>query len=219
MNGKSVGIFDNFTLKIIAITTMLIDHIGCILFPDVIIFRAIGRIAFPIFCFLIVEGFFHTRNTWNYLIRLFVFAIVSEIPFDLAFHGTLFYWQSQNVFFTLALGLCALFCLEELNNRRVFAIPFSLIIAIAYFSNCDYGAGGVLLICVFYLTKENKIIQCLLIALLLYLCFGTFELYGLIALIPILLYNGKRGPSIKMFFYWFYPIHLLALYLITAYLI
>ena len=104
MDRKQQGLFNNFTLKMIAIISMLTDHVGCILFPDELIFRAIGRIAFPIFCFLVVEGFFHTRNTWNYLMRLCIFAILSEIPFDLAFFGKVFYLQKQNVFMTLALG-------------------------------------------------------------------------------------------------------------------
>lgn len=219
MSNNHFGFLDNFTLKILAISTMLIDHIGFVFFPDMLIFRAIGRISFPIFCFLIVEGFYHTRNTWNYLIRLLVFALLSELPFDLAFYGVLFDWQHQNVFITLSLGLLALFCLEEMNNRRIYAIPFTLILLIAYVCNCDYGIGGVLLICVFYLTRNNQIIQCILVTLLLYLFYGTLELYGICALIPIFLYNGKRGPSIKMFFYWFYPLHLLAIYFISTFLL
>ena len=218
MDNKSFGFLNNFTLKMIAVITMLIDHIGYVLFPNMLIFRAIGRIAFPIFCFLIVEGFFHTRNHANYLIRLSVFALISEIPFDLAFHKTLFYWDAQNVFITLALGLFAIFCLEEWNNKRIFFIPLALIACIAYFSRCDYGLGGVLLICIFYLTRHSAWMRLFLVALVLYVFFGSFELYGLIAMIPITLYNGKRGPSAKMFFSWFYPVHLLILYGITVYL-
>ncbi len=218
MEDNHIGIFNNFTLKIIAILTMLIDHIGYTLFPQIEGFRAIGRISFPIFCFLIVEGFYHTRSTWNYLIRLILFAFLSEIPFDLALHGSMFNWEYQNVFFTLALGLCAIFCLEEMNTRRIFAIPLAFILVIAYLCHFDYGAGGVLLICMFYITKENKLIQCILCTLLLYVFYGTFELYGAFALVPILLYNGKRGPNPKMIFYWFYPLHLLVLYGIIYFL-
>lgn len=215
METKQQGLFNNFTLKMIAIISMLIDHVGYVLFPNELIFRAIGRIAFPIFCFLVVEAFFHTRSTWNYLMRLCVFAILSEIPFDLTFFGEFYHPEKQNVFITLALGLCAIFCLEEMTSRRVFVIPFAVILALAYFCNCDYGAGGVLLICMFYKTKDNKMIQCLLCTLILYLFYGAFELYGLIAMIPILLYNGNRGPALKMIFYWFYPVHLLLLYFIA----
>lgn len=219
MEEKNFGLFNNFTLKIIAILTMLIDHVGYVLFPSTLQFRLVGRIAFPIFCFLIVEGFFHTRSTWNYLIRLSLFAILSEIPFDLAFRGCFFDWQYQNVFITLAFGLCALFCLEEMNTRKIFIIPLAIIILLAELSHCDYGAGGVLLICIFYLTRNNKIMQVILCALVMYLCYGQLELYGLFAFIPIFLYNGKRGPSAKIIFYWFYPIHLLVLFGISYYLL
>lgn len=216
MEHKSSGIINNFTLKMIAIVTMIIDHVGYIFVPPYTayheVFRAIGRISFPIFCFLIVEGFFHTRSHVNYLIRLSVFALLSEIPFDLAFYRTLFYWDSQNVFITLALGLFAIFCLEELNNRRIFIIPLLLSGCAAYFLRCDYGIGGVILICMFYLTRHNPYIRIFLTAIILYLCYGAFELYALIALIPILAYNGKRGPHAKMIFYWIYPLHLLILY-------
>lgn len=218
MEEKHFKIFNNFTLKMIAIICMVIDHVGYIFFPSVQAFRAIGRIAFPIFCFLIVEGFYHTRNHLNYLIRLMIFAVLSEIPFDLAFHGALFDWQYQNVFITLALGLLAIFCLEETNAHRRFVIPLILIWIIAYFIHCDYGAGGVILICMFYLTQKTPWVRLFLCTLILYTFWGTWELYGIIAMIPITLYNGKRGPSAKMVFYWFYPIHLLVLYAIAMYL-
>ncbi len=215
---KQVGFLNNFTLKMIAIITMLIDHIGYIFFPQTMAFRAIGRIAFPIFCFLIVEGFHHTRNHTNYLIRLCIFALISEIPFDLAFFGTLFDWGHQNVFITLALGLAAIFCLEEMNTKRIYGIPFVLLLVTSYLIQCDYGIGGVLLICIFYLTRETPWIRLILTTLTLYLFFGAFELYGLIAMVFITFYNGKRGLPVKMVFYWFYPVHLLILYGIAHYL-
>lgn len=216
MENKSFGFMNNFTLKMIAIITMIIDHIGYIFIPTNTayyqIFRAIGRISFPIFCFLIVEGFFHTRSHVNYLIRLTVFALLSEIPFDLAFHKTPFYWGAQNVFITLALGLFAIFCLEEMNNRRRYVIPLIFVFCVAFVSHCDYGIGGVLLICMFYITRHNPAIRILLTALILYMFYNPLELYGLIALIPIICYNGKRGPKAKMIFYWLYPVHLLILF-------
>lgn len=217
-NNKSSGCFNNFTLKLIAIISMLIDHIGYVLFPELTYLRAIGRIAFPIFCFLIVEGFFHTRSHMHYLIRLSIFALLSEIPFDLALHQTLFYWENQNVFITLALGLFAIFCLEEMNNRKVYCIPFALTLFLAYITQCDYGIGGVLLICIFYQTRQTPWMRLILVALILYIFYGSIEMYGILAMIPITLYNGKRGPAFKMVFYWFYPVHLLLLYVIKTYL-
>lgn len=217
MEHKSFGFLNSFTLKMIAIICMIIDHVGYIFFPNTIIFRAIGRIAFPIFCFLIVEGFHHTRSHMNYLIRLTIFALLSEIPFDLAFWGTLFDWQHQNVFFTLALGLASIFCLEEMNNRRIYALPLILMWGAAYFIHCDYGIGGVIFICMLYLTRETPWMRFLLSALILYLFWGKLELFGLFAILLIAFYNEKKGPSAQMIFYWFYPVHLLVLYAIATY--
>ena len=223
MNNRQKVIFDNFTLKMIAIITMVIDHIGYIFLDpqttQYTVFRGIGRIAFPIFCFLIVEGFHHTRSHVNYLIRLSIFALISEIPFDFALRGTLFDWTHQNVFFTLALGLASIFCLEELNNRRIFIVPLALILGTALLLHCDYGIGGVLLIITFYLTEKSPWMRVILAGLILYIFFGKTELYGLIALPLILLYNGKRGPAPKMIFYWFYPVHLMILSLLSTYIL
>lgn len=217
MEHKSFGFLNSFTLKMIAILCMIIDHVGLLFFNNATIFRAFGRIAFPIFCFLIVEGFHHTRSHMNYLIRLAIFALISEIPFDLAFFGTLFDWQHQNVFFTLALGLASIFCLEEMNNQRIYALFLILLWGSAYFIHCDYGIGGVIFICMLYLTRETPWMRFVLSALILYVFWGNLELFGLFALLLIAFYNGKKGPSAQMIFYWFYPVHLLVLYAIHTY--
>ena len=222
MNERSKKFIDGFTLKMIAIITMAIDHIGYIFLPGTDyynIFRAIGRIAFPIFCFLIVEGFQHTNSPMNYLMRLIVFAFLSEVPFDLAFFGTTLNMNNQNVFFTLAIGLACLFCLEEMNRRRWFSIFLVLLFVVSYFIKCDYGVGGVLLICMFYLTRDSFWVQFVLAGLIFYMFFGPAELFGLISLILIYFYNGKRGYNkAQWFFYIFYPLHLLILYGISIYL-
>ena len=121
-----------FAIKMIACLSMLFDHIAAVfldegyffLHPDVdkapdwifhmdFAMRAFGRLAFPLFCFLIVEGCFHvTGNKWKYLGNLIVFGIISEIPFDLAFNRSFFDWSSQNVYFTLALGLLTIIGIE-----------------------------------------------------------------------------------------------------------
>lgn len=222
MNERSNKLFDSFTLKMIAIITMAIDHIGYIFLPGTDYYslsRGIGRLAFPIFCFLIVEGFHHTKSPLNYLLRLLVFALISEVPFDLAFFGKTLDMQHQNVFFTLAIGLCCLFCLEEMNRRRWFSIFFILLLFAAYFIKCDYGVGGVLLICIFYLTKDSFWVQLVLTGLIFYMFFGTPELLGLISVILIYFYNGKRGYNkAQWFFYIFYPLHLIILHLISIYM-
>ena len=225
MQEQRNGYLNNFTLKLIAIITMTIDHIGYIFIPhgttQYMIFRGIGRIAFPIFCFLIVEGFHHTKSPLNYLIRLLMFALISEIPFDLAFSNTLINWQFQNVFFTLAIGLSCLFCLEEIKIKRWFGIFLFALFGISFLINCDYGVGGVLLICMFYFTKEFKDrfwMQLILSGLIFYIFFGTSELPGLIAIFLIGLYNGKRGYNkAQWLFYLYYPLHLLILFVIATY--
>ena len=103
MTEKNFGL-DGFVLKSIAMVAMLIDHMGAVLFPQYLGMRMIGRIAFPIYCFLLVEGAMHTSDIRKYELRLFLFALVSELPFDLAFQGTIDF-NHQNVFFTLLLGV------------------------------------------------------------------------------------------------------------------
>lgn len=105
-----------------------------------------------------------------------------------------------------------------MNNRRIYVLPLILTWGAAYFLHCDYGIGGVIFISILYQTKETPWIRFILSALVLYLFWGTFELFGLFALIPITFYNGKRGPSAQMLFYWFYPLHLLILYAIKTFL-
>ena len=107
INGNGLGKFglNGFVLKWIAMLTMLVDHVGAVLFPHLVLFRIIGRLAFPIYCFLLVEGAVYTSNWRKYLGRLLAFALISEIPFDLAFRGRIFDWSSQNVFFYPGTGL------------------------------------------------------------------------------------------------------------------
>lgn len=220
MKEKSFGCINHFTLKMIAVISMLIDHIGYIFLtgqPAYPVFRAIGRIAFPIFCYLIVDGFHHTRSPRNYFTRLFLFSLISEIPFDLALFGQPFDWRHQNVFFTLTIGLSCIFCLEEMNNHRRYGVLLVLLWALSYIIHCDYGLGGVLLICTFYLTEQSPWMRLILCSLILYLFFGVSEMYAVIALLLIAFYNKKKGPEAKMFFYWFYPIHLIVLYFIHVY--
>lgn len=99
----------SFAIKLIAISAMLTDHIGCILYPDAVWLRCIGRLAFPLFVFMLTEGASHTHSMKRYILRMLVFALITEIPYNLAFNGTLLYTGSRNMLFTLTLGLCMIY--------------------------------------------------------------------------------------------------------------
>lgn len=207
-------------LKVLAVVTMLIDHIGAILFPSVLLFRIIGRLSFPLFCFLISEGLLYTANLKGYLGRLFFFALISEVPYDLAFHGTVYYPQSQNVFFTLFLGLAAISFLHSyLGSRPASALVLALVcVLFAEALHTDYGWFGVMLIIIFYCFKNYRTKGVLIFAVFntgYGLLTGTVKLYAALAGFPIFLYNGKKGRlNWKYFFYAFYPAHLLLLYFV-----
>lgn len=225
---------NGLTLKLIAMLTMLIDHAtellvrnGSILY---LIGRSIGRLAFPIFCFLLVEGLLHTKNVKKYLIRLGIFALISEIPFDLAFgkgktFADIFNLRSQNVFFTLFIGLLVIFLIQIIQNKyndnKVMAvILISIIVLIgcqmANYLRTDYSYMGVLMIVCFYLFKNNKL-PLFLSIFLLNLSMGPLQVLATISFLFIFLYNGERGPKInKYVFYAFYPVHILVLYWIST---
>lgn len=131
MNWKA-GI-TSYQLKWIAIVTMVIDHMGAILYPTEMVFRYIGRISFPIFCFLLVEGFCHTHDIFGYMARLGAFALMSEIPYDLAFNGEVLEFTHQNVFFTLLLGVILMYVLEKGGEWPQKAVEVLLVMWMAVF--------------------------------------------------------------------------------------
>ncbi len=212
-------------LKWIAIVTMLIDHTACVLVSDTwllhTVMRIIGRFAFPIFCFLIAEGVFYTKNRKNYLMRMALFALLSEIPFDLAFSAGPAHWlDDQNVFFTLTLGILGLVLYERFSARLQYgALLFPVLcMAAAWLLRTDYGALGVLMITLAYLLRRNKALRLGGMAatnLALTLKFGwSIQFFGCAALVPLGFYNGQRGRVTRFgqyFFYAFYPLHLLLL--------
>lgn len=201
------------SLKILAMLIMLIDHVGAILFPQYFILRCIGRISFPIYCFLLVEGYIHTHNLKKYIIRLILFAFISEIPFDLAFHKQIFYLQSNNIFFTLSIGVIALYFIGYFKSNKLFQVLIIFIsCCLAYILKTDYSFTGVLMIVGFYIFKTNKIKLILYQALL---SLEYINIFRLLAFIPISFYNGKKGFNIKYLFYIFYPAHLLILYFLS----
>lgn len=205
------------SLKIIALFAMLLDHIGAILFPQFILLRIIGRIAFPIFCFLLIEGFIHTHNSRKYASRLLIFALISEVPFDLAITHRAFYLDHQNIFFTLFIGLLVLIGIRRYSNHVLMQI---LIIwtgcLFARILKVDYNLLGVLMIVLFYYFRDRPYPLIPIFFLINYLGGGSFlQGFATFALLPIMLYNGQRGCALKYVFYIFYPLHLLILYFIS----
>lgn len=213
-------------LKIIACISMLIDHIGAILFPNILIFRIIGRIAFPIFAFLIVEGYYHTKNINNYLLRLGVFSLISEIPFDRAFNNSWLEYSSQNVFFTLFIGLVAIALHDKYkdNNKVLSAISIIALAILNEIIRADYGVFGVLIIFSFYKFRGQKkyiilwlfLINAMVALVVSYISKFTLkssiQFFELLSLPIIFNYNGKKGLKLKYVFYFFYPVHLIAIY-------
>lgn len=231
-------------LKWIAIVTMFIDHIGAFLiepyllkqgiFPGITflgpaelmantynillqvntILRLIGRFAFPIFAFLLVEGFLHTRNLKRYILQMGIFALVSEIPFDLAGSGTLIEYSHQNIFFTLFTGLLCISIyhrLDGISNMRWVVLLVAMFLS--SFFRFDYGAMGVLLIFIFYHFHDDFKLRNLFSAVVL-----LQQLTAVLSLFLIQLYNGKRGKQNKYFFYMFYPVHLMLFFLLRQFI-
>lgn len=206
-------------LKWIAVVTMLIDHFAAAVYWQMegydydvyFVMRKIGRIAFPIYCFLLVEGFFHTRNVKKYLRNCLLFAVISEIPFDMAIFGEIVYTQGQNVYFTLCIGLGALIMLDQFRGKyeAKYVLLRLLIIAMSAYVgqvlDVDYHWKGVLFIIMFYYIRNmQEWIRNLAVI-------GAFayEVTAPLAVIPIHFYNGKRGRQMKYLFYAIYPLHLL----------
>ena len=305
-------------LKLLALISMFTDHIGAVLVKGIIdtsfgeavaagtqahwrddnmwlvilyyTLRLIGRFAFPLFAYLITEGFIHTHSVKNYALKLLIFALVSEIPFNLATNSTLLNPGYQNVFFTLLLGLLGIWSIRELAEKRrwsdrwvpvfyagsaVFAVffayilfkkgmlselevvadasalipilsvagvgglfisivmgrvmeaqsritlGFSMIITVFFsmvadFLETDYYAAGTLIICVMYLLRRYRAWTFAIGCVTLIICSNYMELTTLLMIIPVMMYNGKRGGGVnKYVFYIFYPLHFVVLYAIT----
>lgn len=214
----------NFVLKIIAMITMFLDHLGYALYGKFSPFNYIGRLAFPIFAFGISEGYTHTKSKKNYFIRLLMFAIVSQSPFML-FCSIFKTGFSLNIFFTLLLGLIAIIGYEQCDSKAVGILLVACLASTADFIKADYGYFGVLMIFIFHVFKNKKWLMylsfiglCLIkyfpLALTtgLYLEYGLLFLCTLIPLIFIHFYNEKKGPDTKYILYGFYPAHLILLY-------
>lgn len=206
---------NTFTLKMIAIVAMLLDHIGAVLLPQYIILRMIGRIAYPIFAYTLAEGFVHTHDVKKYMMRMGILALLSEVPFDLAFFGKPLEFGHQNVFFTLFLGLVMMYLMSKAPITLRGLLCMAIIMALGEFLRTDYGMMGLFMIYWFYQYRDSKAVKAVWIACINVFLMGGVQAFAVLALIPIALHNGKQGPKWKGFFYGFYPVHLLLIYLLS----
>ena len=220
--------FTSGTLQLIAIITMLIDHIGFFLCGDNLAMRLIGRFAMPLFCFMLAEGFLHTKGKrWAYFGRLVAFAFISQLPYDLLHQPSLTAMPNLNVMFTLAAGFAAMAIIES-GSWSMICLPILFVVA-EYF-HMDYGAYGVAMVVGFYLSsklfkkKKYQIWRWAAYTALLFVSTAIYvtterkpvQLFAITAIIPIILYNGKLGRRLpKWFGYIFYPAHLMIIYLIS----
>lgn len=227
-------------LHVLAMALMLSDHVWAAVFPNVRILTCIGRLAFPIFAFMIVEGYFHTRNFRKYLLRMLCFALISEIPFNLLYSGLPFYLFHQNVLWTFLIALLGIRVMELVRRKGklplTIGVCFLTVIVCALSATVlmtDFYGFGVLMVFTFYFFRSRKW-WCFLGQLVFLWIINVdimggmyypVELFGktyevveqglaMLALIPIWLYRGRKGYSSKGFQYFcysFYPLHCLIL--------
>lgn len=208
-------------LKWIAVVSMVIDHFACAVYlhmegHDMEVYhvlRVIGRIAFPIYCYLLVEGFFHTKNVWKYLRNLLLFAAISEIPFNMAVFGHVFYPQGQNVYFSLVLGICAMLLLRRFDGFRIRALlaqgaVIAVFLFLGEYLEVDYHWKGIAFMILFYYLRKLRVRE-EVTAVVGAAAFAVYEPAAVFAFLPIYLYNGTRGRQAKYVFYAIYPLHLL----------
>ncbi len=212
-------------LKYIAFASMFIDHFNkAIITPfltgsgalNIIttIFDILGRIAFPIFCFFIVEGFFKTKSRRKYLRNLLIFAIISEIPYDMFQSAVFINTWSQNILWGLALGLFTIMVIDKLKEKikkrpvwifvSIFIVALSSLISMLI--SADYEYYAIIIIYIYYLFYDKRLLASGLGYLVI-----IKDIYAILGFATVLLYNGEKGKQNKIFNYLFYPVHLLVL--------
>ena len=220
-------------LKLIAIVSMLLDHVGKLFFPNVLILQIIGRLAMPIFAFFIAEGFHYTRNKLKYFLTIFIFAVIAQIPYN-------FLWQGLNILFTFACSLfllwlwdCAknLGIIEKIMLRLIVFLVFMMLSCVAYLTKLDYRWYGILLPFVFYSLRNKPILKFLSFAAFTglfvaekialaypFVAFGSFmQLFAVGSVFLLAFYNKSLSSNkkLKYVFYIFYPLHLIILLALT----
>jgi hypothetical protein len=216
---------------------MVIDHVGIIFFPHITLLRLIGRLSFPLFAWLIANGAQQTKNINKYLLRLFIFALISQLPYSIFLKAAGFQNGLQlNVCFTLFFGLASISFIKKSTNRLFQICAVVAIAGLAFFLKANYGFVGVISIVCFYifLSQPKKIFWSQLIIYTTWTIFFSLffvrsstenlifykniplQIVAVLSTLLIVLYNNKQGPKVKYFFYAFYPIHLIILYVIKV---
>lgn len=241
MSSKRFGL-SHSSLQIIAMSCMLCDHVCTVFMNQYKWMNCVGRLAFPIYCFLLVQGYFHTHDCSKYMIRLFMFGLLSEIPFNLAFGWNISYMY-QNVMWTLLIGLLCVAAIDKVRDIDTLdkIVECFLILCIVFTGyklgeifHTDYGGCGVLQILVFYVLHKRSVLNSVLQVICLYYINGVLlggrviylfgniiiiQLFALLALPIIWCYNGDKGITHRYYkwcAYGFYPVHLLILHIIRS---
>ncbi|MBZ2387115.1 conjugal transfer protein TraX [Anaerococcus murdochii] len=220
---KSIKGINGAQLKYIAFASMFIDHFNKAIItpfltgtgPMVIIttiFDILGRIAFPIFAFMVVEGFFKTKSRWSYLRNLLIFAVISEIPYDMFQSAEFVNTWSQNILWGLALGLFTIMVIDKLKDyikKRPLWIFVSILIVVlsslgSMLISSDYEYYAIIIIYLYYLFYDKRHLASGLSYLVI-----IKEIYAILGFATVLFYNGEKGKQNKIFNYLFYPVHLL----------
>ncbi|GCL74217.1 TraX family protein [Paenibacillus naphthalenovorans] len=201
-------------LQLIAMTTMLIDHVGYIFFPHTDLFRIIGRIAFPLYCWFLVQGYLHTSSLKNYMRRLFWLACLSQIPYSLAFDE----WE-LNVIFTLLLSIVGLYAADRIKDEKYKALLMAGVLLAALLIPMDYGLYGVLLVFLYrYFTGWKLIVYHTALNMMFIAVYGTGAWIQLFSLLGTFLFAypiPNYQISIKKWLYRsFYPAHLFLLFIL-----
>jgi hypothetical protein len=228
---RKYQILDGTMLKIIAMISMVFDHVGDMFFPGILWPRMLGRLAMPLFSFCIAEGYIHTRDKNKYLMRMGIFALISEIPFDLAFSGRIGL-EHQNIMVTYFLSIVALRLFDMIRGEKnaesgKYSVPMTILgwviiftfAGLAVIIKADYTVFAVISVCIFYVAKDIHFALRSGVGVAFLALSRTMGYYCTTGLsfIPLVLYNGKKGKGLKWLFYAFYPVHLLVLYIIKRF--
>ena len=224
MTSKSPFSLTGNQLKLLACIAMFADHAAIAWLARgmtySLVSQVLGRIAFPIYCFFITEGFFHTQSPRKYILRLLLFGVLSEVQYDIIFHRAVWYPKNQNVLFILALGLLMFVCLSKVESIRTMRIELSWVLRLlivagfataAHYLCLDYKERGMLCMAVLYFLRDQRPRSVPVMWACLPLNMKNFSNPGsFLSAFPLHFYNGDRGKAnLKYFFYWFYPVHLL----------